>query len=94
MRKTNNNYAKDFKHKALELLNIEGNTVQIVAKSLGVPASTLDGWKRKADSDSSQSIKNKGHSEEYLALKKKVKRLEMENEILKKAAAFFAKEQF
>jgi transposase-like protein len=65
----------------------------VLAKELGVSSTTLSNWVRQSRVDSGESS---GVStldrEEVVRLRRENRRLEMENEILKRAAAFFARE--
>ena len=67
-----------------------------VGKDLGVNKSTIRDWCRKADAgvlDGPRDRQTQLSAEEELAqLRRRVRILEEEREILKKAAAFFAKE--
>lgn len=91
-------FTKDFKEKAVELaLNSEQKLTE-VAKSLEISHSTLASWKKAYRLEKGLASKSELNSidqvRENIELKKKIKQLEMENDILKKAATFFAKEQY
>ena len=84
-------YTKEFKEEAVKLVVEQGYRISEAAKSLCVSDSAIRKWKsqlgpksNKVDQDQQAEIKQ---------LKKEVKRLRMEREILKKAAAYFAKLQ-
>ena len=88
-------YTREFKASAVRLVRQQGYTVPEAAKSLGVDAANIRGWlKRFGDevglpapgSDAALRAENQ-------RLRKDNAQLLMEREILKKAAAFFAKEQ-
>lgn len=86
-------HTQEFRETAIKLA-LEGNkTIAEVARELGLPEWKLYGWvqswKKKSDQAATAS---KGSAEEELRkLQKRYKELEQENEILKKAAAYFAK---
>jgi transposase len=86
-------YPEEFRREALELLKLTGKPVSQVTKDLGVSEQTLFNWRRQAQIDEG---KREGltteEREELRRLRKEVRKLEMEKEILKEAAVFFAKE--
>ena len=89
-------YSKQFKIDAVKLVTEQGYNVSEAARNLGIHHSSLRRWKRQLETDGNQSFPGKGHmapdKEELYRLRKENKRLRMEREILKKAAAFFANE--
>ena len=91
-------YSKEFKEEAIKLV-LEGNRSQSkIAQELGVANTTLSGWVRKYHHRPERGIKaSLSPSVTDLELKRMTKELRREikeeNEILKKAAAFFAKNQ-
>ena len=89
-------YSKQFKVDAVKLVTEQGYNVSEAARNLGIHHSSLRRWKKQLETDGNQSFPGKGHmtsdKEELFRLRKEVKKLRMEREILKKAAAFFAKE--
>jgi len=86
-------YPPEFRREALELLKLSGKPVSQVAEDLGVSDQTLFNWRRQAQIDEG---KREGltteEREELRRLRKENRTLQMEKEILKKAAVFFAKE--
>ncbi len=89
-------YSKQFKIDAVKLVTEQGYNVSEAARNLGIHHSSLRRWKRQLETDGNQTFPGKGHmipeKEELYRLRKENKRLRMEREILKKAAAFFANE--
>jgi len=70
-------------------------TIGQVAKDLDLGETALRTWMKRIKVDAGQGpagVLTTAEREELSRLRKQVKRLEMEREILKKAAAFFAKE--
>ena len=84
-------YTSEFKTEALALISEQGYSVQEAASALNVTTSLLYSWKQKAEEHTNSTV-NSDERSELLALRKEVKQLRMEKEILKKASAFFAKE--
>ena len=88
-------FTEDFKVDAVRLCQAGGRTVGQVAKDLDLTETALREWVRRAEAAAQvapkEAITNEERAE-LAELRKRVKRLEMEREILKKAAAFFAKE--
>jgi len=86
-------YPEEFRREAVELVRLSGKPIVQVAKDLGVSDMTLRNWLKQADVDAG---KREGlasdEREELRTLRREVRMLRMEREILKKAAAFFAKE--
>jgi transposase len=89
-------YSNQFKVDAVKLVTEEGYKVSEAARNLGIHHSSLRRWKRELKDNGNQAFPGKGNlsseKEELYRLRKEVKKLRMEREILKKAAAFFAKE--
>ncbi len=93
--KKRRSYTQEFKEEAVNLVTEQGYTLAEAGRNLGVHANVLGRWKRNirscgqdgAPHNSAVSIKD-----ELKQLRKENKRLKLEREILKKAAAFFAKE--
>jgi len=88
-------HTKEFKEEAVKLVKEQGYPVAEAAMNLGVSPGVLGRWKREVEksegraSDPSSIVSLQAELER---LRKKNKRLEMEREILKKAATFFARE--
>ena len=86
-------YPEEFKKDAVRLFMSRGErTAQAVADGLGVRANQLYRWHRKYGPELSDASTPQQHDVDVEALRRRVRRLEQENSILKKAAAFFAKE--
>jgi transposase len=88
-------FSEEFKAGAVRLVLDEGKTVSAVARELDLTASALSGWVRQARADRTNGKTGLTTEErqELARLRKENRELRMEREILKKAAAFFAKHQ-
>jgi transposase len=87
-------YTREFKVSAVKLVNQEGYSVVDAARSLGVDPNSVRGWVGKFGAQAGLAPTGDGAmAAELQRLRKENARLLMEREILKKAAAFFAKEQ-
>lgn len=89
-------YTSEFKREAVELVTRENYTVAEAASSLGISRSMLDRWRREYREREKDAFPGTGHqageAEELKRLREENRRLRLEKEILKKAAAFFARE--
>lgn len=91
-KRTYKQYPKEFKDEAVALVREQGYTVPDAAKSLGIAANMLYKWKEKVEAELEGKVLVEDERTELKRLRKEVKELRMEKEILKKASAFFAKE--
>ena len=90
-------YDTDFIQDAVRLVNKGNKTPGAIAKSLGIPITTLRQWIKK-NKQNPQYFAQKGskHTElelENFELKRKLADAELERDILKKAVAIFSKTQ-
>lgn len=85
-------YTEQFKIEAVKQVTERGYPLAEVAKRLGVTSKSLYDWKARYGESSGEYQQNKASHDEIKALKAEVKRLTMERDILKEAAAFFAVE--
>lgn len=85
-------YTEEFKIEAVKQVTERGYSVKEVAENLGVAAWSIYKWKEKYSEKSEDNQKNSDLQKENLRLKRELKRVQEERDILKKAAAFFAKE--
>jgi transposase len=87
-------YSREFKLSAVKLVNEQGYSIVEGAKSLGIDPSNLRNWLGKFASEAGAAPTGEGAVQaELRRLRKENARLLMERDILKKAAAFFAREQ-
>jgi transposase len=89
-------YTAEFKREAVRLVTEHGYGVAEAARNLGINAHRLRRWKCQCEAQTKGVFSGKGrlspdHAELY-RLREEHKRLRMEREMLKKAAAFFASE--
>jgi transposase len=91
-KRTYKSYTQEFKEEAVALVTEQGDSVPQAAESLGIRTNQLYQWKQKLEQSKQDSFLNPDEKSELVALRKEVKQLRMEKEILKKASAFFAKE--
>lgn len=89
-------FTKEFKLRALELLESSKKTLRQVSVELGISESNLYNWRKEFQTKQGEAFPNKPQLDEreleLRHLKARVAELEEEREILKKAAAFFARE--
>jgi transposase len=96
-RKPYKTYPKEFKLEALRLLEQSDQPASEIARKLGIRRNQLYKWKeqmtKKGDVPSAKKGRPKKEDQSEAArLRQENKRLKEENDILKKAAVFFAKE--
>jgi transposase len=86
-------YSLEFRQEAVRLLRTSGRSVPQLAAELGVSSQSLRNWRRQlAVDDGSEPGLTRDERDELRRLRREVKVLAEEREILKKAAAFFVKE--
>ena len=87
-------YTPEFREEAVRLVRTSGRPVREVADELGVNDQTLRNWIYAGGGGDTRPAKeiSSDDREELARLRRRVKVLEQERDILKKAAAWFAKE--
>ena len=86
-------YPPAFKAEAVQLVRSSDKSLGTLAKDLGVADQTLRNWVRQAELDGgARDGLTQDEREELRQLRREVRTLRQEREILKKAAAFFARE--
>jgi len=94
-RRTRRRFTDDYKAGAVRLVLDEGQTVAAAARDLGLTESSLRNWvdQARADRSHGKTGLTTAEREELARLRKENRILQEEREILRKAAAFFAKER-
>ena len=85
-------YTEEFKVAAVRQVTVEGHSVSEVAGRLGISTHSLYVWKRRYGERPERAEQIKADQVENQRLKKELKRVTEERDILKKAAAYFAKQ--
>ena len=94
-RRKRRSFTREFKAEAARLCRAGDRTVAQVAKDLGLTESSLRSWMKQAEIDDGggpPDALTSAERDELTRLRRETRQLRMEREILKKAAAFFAKE--
>jgi len=89
-------FSREYKLEAVRQVRERGVSSSLVAKELGIGANVLSRWVREASGDVRKAFPGQGQQSaeqaEIERLKREIIRLKAEKDILKKAAAYFAKE--
>ena len=92
-RRPRRSFSKEFKRDAVDLVRSSGKTVAEAARDLDLTESALREWVRQADVDEGRRDGlTRAEREELVRLRKENRVLREERDILKRAAAFFARE--
>ena len=88
-------YSKEFKREAVKLLQGGERTYREVAETVGVDHGVLRSWQKSLEAEGEDAFRGHGKRKaleaELHMLRQENQRLKEEQEILKKAAAYFAK---
>ena len=86
-------YPEEFRRDVVAVARKGQAPLTQIAKDFGISESCLANWLKKADiDDGNRPGATRAESEELRELRKRNKLLEQENEVLRRAAAFFARE--
>jgi len=94
-KKKRRSFTKEFKVEAIRLCRVGDRSIGKVARDLDLTETALRAWVKQADVDTGQGPPESlttAEREELVRLRRENKRLQMERDILKAAATFFAKE--
>ncbi len=88
---TRRSYTSEFKREAVRLAEERGN-MSAVARELGIHASLLRKWKEQLENEDERAFPGKGKpaDEELARLHRRLRQVEEENAILKKAVGIFS----
>ncbi|MGN0262732.1 MAG: transposase [Eggerthellaceae bacterium] len=86
-------YTDEYRRETADYIISTGRPVAVVARELGMSEKTPSRWVVDRRRQLSGEPNPKEEAAEVRAMRKRIRELEMENAFLKKAAAFFAKEQ-
>lgn len=93
---TRQSFSPEFKREAVRLLEKGDKDGSQIARELGIRRNMLYKWQAEINERGTDAFPGSGgrpkKSDDTKALKAEIKRLQMENEILKKAAVYFARE--
>ena len=88
-------FTKEFKEGAVRLVTEQGRTIADAAQSLGISPWTVSRWVKAARAEGADAFRGQGQrtpqEQELYELRQKVRQLEEERAILKKAAAYCAR---
>ena len=84
-------FDREFKISAVKMVTEGGRKASEVARSLGIDPNRLYGWKHKFSDQGEKAFPGKGHLTELATLRRRLRDVEMERDILKKAVGIFSK---
>ena len=85
-------HSEEFKREAVQLIHDANLTVAEAARNLGIHPNLLRKWKQSIETENEDTSLTEDERMEMARLRAENRRLRMERDILKKAAAFFARE--
>jgi transposase len=86
-------YPPEFKREAVELYRRSGKSLQVISEELGIAVESLRTWNKRYEIDvGEREGLTSAEREELRDLRRKLLRVEQERDLLKRAAAFFARE--
>jgi len=94
-KKKRRHFTPEYKAEVVGLCRKSGKSIGQVSRDLGLTETSVRAWVRQADIDDGKGASGAlttAEREELAALKREVKTLRLERDILRKATAFFAKE--
>ena len=94
-RRKRRKFTVQFKADAVRLVTAGGKTIADVTKQFDLTETALRAWVRRAELDAGNGppgALTTAERTELIELRKRLKRVEMERDILRKATAFFARE--
>ena len=94
-KKKRRKHSDEFKREAVRLAKTSGKPLTQIARELDISDSLLHDWIRKADEAEQQGLtvdEIRAEQKQLAEQRREIARLKQENELLKKAAAYFAKE--
>ena len=84
-------FDREFKVSAVKMVTEGGHKAAAVARSLGIDPGRLYLWKKQFGDNGDKAFPGKGNLSEMAALRRKLREVEMERDILKKAVGIFSK---
>ena len=92
-RRKRRTHSEEFKREAVKLVFDQQLSVAEAARNLGIHPNLLRSWKQRIEGENEDGSLTEDERMEMARLRAENRRLRMEREILKKAAAFFANEK-
>ena len=89
---TTRRYSVEFKRDAVALYRSSGRSLREVTKELGITDMSLAAWVKEADGSSDDNKHNKETAREEARLRKRIRELEEEVEILKRFTKYWVRE--
>lgn len=94
-KRTRRSFSSAYKTEVVDLVRASGKTIGAVAKDLGLTETAVRAWVRHAAVEGGRGpvgALTSAERDELTQLRRRVKTLEMERDVLKKATAFFVRE--
>lgn len=91
VKRSKRHYDREFKLSAVRMVEEGGQKAAEVARSLGINPNQLYNWQKKFAVNGEKAFPGKGHLTELSALRKELRRVERERDILKKVVGIFSK---